>query len=31
MAAGGVPNSLIEEFLRSATIDDETFLRGSSE
>lgn len=31
MAARGVPESVIEEFLRSATIDDETFLRSSSE
>ena len=29
MAARGVPESVIEEFLRSATIDDETFLRSS--
>ena len=31
MAARGVPKSVVEEFLRSATIDDETFLRSSSE
>ena len=31
MAARGVPTSAVEEFLRSATIDDETFLRSSEE
>lgn len=31
MASRGVPASVIEEFLRGATVDDETFLRGSEE
>jgi hypothetical protein len=31
MAARGVPASVIEEFLGSATVDDETFLRSSME
>lgn len=31
MASRGVPASVVEEFLRSATVDDETFLRGSEE